>query len=186
MLMLRRPSEEKVRQFLAAQATLGFSYPAVGATRTIPPAGYTLGHLRIELGQGKKVFQAARGALDRWDHFRLGWLQVYPAQVPLGAGQTVAVLARYQGLWWLNACRIVYVVDEQNEFGFAYGTLPGHAVAGEERFRVEWDRQTGDVSYDILAFSKPHRFFTWLGYPLVRRIQKRFRAESAAAMRRAV
>ena len=37
------------------------------------------------------------------------------------------------GLWWLNACRIVYVVDEAGpvtRFGFAYGTLPGHAGSG--------------------------------------------------------
>jgi hypothetical protein len=39
----------------------------------------------------------------------------------------VAVLARSLGLWWLNACRIVSVVNEDGpgkRFGFAYGTLP--------------------------------------------------------------
>jgi uncharacterized protein (UPF0548 family) len=186
MLTLQRPSEEKARQFLDSRALLDFSYRAIGATRTIPPAGYALGHLRINLGQGEKVFRAAKGALDRWDHFRLGWLQIYPAQAPVRTGQAVAVLARFLGLWWLNACRIVYVIDEENEFGFAYGTLPSHAVTGEERFRVELDRQTGDVFYDILAFSRPRHFLTWLGYPLFRRMQKRFRAESAVAMRRAI
>ena len=51
------------------------------------------------------------------------------------------------GLWWLNACRIVYVVDEAGpvtKFGFAYGTLPGHAGTGEERFLVEWDRASDE------------------------------------------
>jgi hypothetical protein len=28
------------------------------------------------------------------------------------------------GVWTLNTCRIVYVVDEATRFGFAYGTLP--------------------------------------------------------------
>ena len=49
----------------------------------------------------------------------------------------VAILARSIGLWWLNACRIVAVVDEDGpvkRFGFAYGTLPDHAGSGEERF----------------------------------------------------
>ena len=52
-------------------------------------------------------------------------------------------MGRAIGLWWLNACRIVYVVDESgpiSKFGFAYGTLPGHVESGEERFLIEWDR----------------------------------------------
>ena len=43
----------------------------------------------------------------------------------------------------MNAGRVVYLVDEDGpvpRFGFAYGTLPGHAESGEERFLVEWDR----------------------------------------------
>jgi len=38
------------------------------------------------------------------------------------------------------------------------------------------------VWYDILAFSRPNQVLTRLGYPLVRRIQKRFAKDSAAAM----
>ena len=78
-------------------------------------------------------------------------------------------MARRLGLWWLNACRIVYVVDEEGpvtRFGFAYGTLPGHAGAGEERFLVEWDRASGEVWYDILAFSRPHVFLSPAGLPV--------------------
>ena len=98
-------------------------------------------------------------------------------------------MARRLGLWWLNACRIVYVVDEAGpvrRYGFAYGTLPDHAGTGEERFLVEWDRASGEVWYDILAFSRPHQLLTRLGYPYMRRVQKRFGRESAAAMLRAV
>jgi uncharacterized protein (UPF0548 family) len=101
----------------------------------------------------------------------------------------VAVVARLFGLWWLNACRIVYVVDEQGpvqRFGFAYGTLPGHAESGEERFTVEWREAAGAVWYDIQAFSRPRQVLARLGYPLARRLQRRFARGSAAAMRRAV
>jgi uncharacterized protein (UPF0548 family) len=93
------------------------------------------------------------------------------------------------GVWWLNACRIVYAVDEAgpiSKFGFAYGTLPGHVESGEERFLVEWDRGDDAVWYDILAFSRPHHVLTRLGYPVVRRLQRRFGRDSAAAMLRAV
>jgi uncharacterized protein (UPF0548 family) len=101
----------------------------------------------------------------------------------------VAVLARSSSLWWLNACLIVYVVDEEGpvrRFGFAYGTLPGHAATGEERFTVEWHEHDDAVWYDILAFSRPRHCLARLGYPSVRRVQKRFARGSAAAMLRAV
>jgi uncharacterized protein (UPF0548 family) len=80
-------------------------------------------------------------------------------------------------------------VDESgpiDKFGFATGTLPGHVESGEERFLIEWDRGENIVWYDILAFSRPHHFLTWLGYPVVRRTQKRFGRDSAASMLKAV
>ncbi len=189
MLFLRRPKKETVRAFLAAQAKLDLTYAAVGATLTTPPAGYVVDHTRIKLGEGEKVFLAAKKALERWQQFRLGWLEALPPDTAIREGQVVAILARSIGLWWLNACRIVAVVNEDglvNRFGFAYGTLPDHAGSGEERFLVEWDRQEGSVWYDILAFSRPRHVLARLGYRWVRRVQKRFGRESAAAMRRAV
>ena len=99
------------------------------------------------------------------------------------------MIARLFGHWWLNACRIVYVVDEEGpvtRFGFAYGTLPQHAESGEERFTVEWREADGAVWYDILAFSRPRQLLARAGYPFARRLQKRFARDSAAAMQRAV
>ena len=189
MVSLRRPTADTLRAFLAAQARLDFSYPAVGATAATPPAGYVVDHTRIQLGDGARTFATARAALERWQHFRLGWVETWPPETPIQAGQVVAVLARSFGLWWLNACRIVHVVDEAGpvqRYGFAYGTLPAHAESGEERFSVERHEQGDAVWYDILAFSRPQQLLTRLGYPLVRRLQKRFARDSAAAMRRAV
>lgn len=76
------------------------------------------------------------------------------------------------------------MIDEPARFGFAYGTLPRHVEQGEERFLVE--RVGDEVFYDILAFSRPRHPSARLGYPLMRRWQKRFGHDSAAAMRRAV
>ncbi len=189
MLFLRKPAAGTIRAFLVAQARLDLTYAAVGATTATPPAGYVVDQTRIKLGDGEKVFAAAKDALERWQQFRLGWLEASPQDTPIKEGQVVAILARSIGLWWLNACRIVAVVDEDGvvkRFGFAYGTLPDHAGSGEERFQVEWDREEGSVWYDILAFSRPRHFLAKLGYPWVRRVQKHFGRESAAAMRRAV
>ena len=189
MVSLRRPSTETIRGFLTVQSKLGFTYTAVGATASLPPADYVVDHTRIKLGQGEEVFMKAKAALGRWQQFRLGWVEVWSPETPIQTGEVVAVIARNVGLWWLNACRIVYVVDEEEpiqRYGFAYGTLPDHAETGEERFLVERDRASGEVWYDILAFSRPHLLLTRLGYPFVRRVQKRFAKASAAAMLRVV
>jgi len=188
-LYLQKPSLEILNRFLAEQAALNFSYLAVGATATTPPAGFTVDRTRVELGKGAAVFHAAKMALQRWQQFHLGWVDVWSPATPLEVGQVVAILGRAVGFWWLNACRIVYLVNDTGpttRFGFAYGTLPGHVGSGEERFLLEWDQNTNRVVYDILAFSKPNHLLTRLGYPLVRRCQLRFGRESAAAMFRAV
>jgi uncharacterized protein (UPF0548 family) len=178
-----------IRKFLAAQAKLDFSYVDVGATATVPPAGYTVDHTRIKLGAGEAVFKNARAALEHWDHFRLGWVEAFPSETTIRPGLVVAVIARKFRIWSLNACRIVYVIDEPgpvHRYGFAYGTLPDHVETGEERFLVEWDEGTGEVWYDILAFSRPRHPLIRAGNFYIRRIQKRFGRESAAAMQRVV
>ena len=188
---LEKPDAESIRQFRQAQAKLDFTYSAVGATATakVPPPGYVVDHTRIKLGSGEETFEAAKSALRRWEHFHLGWVEASPTETPIKAGEVVAVMGCVLGIWWLNACRIVYVIDEVGpitRFGFAYGTLPCHVESGEERFLIEWDRSDGGVWYDILAFSRPNYFVTKLAYPLVRCFQKKFARDSAAAMLRVV
>ena len=191
---LRRPSDESLQRFLDSQRGLAFTYESVGSTlhRGEFPAGFAVDRLRVELGRGGEVFLAARGGIEAWAQFDLGWCEAWPRETPLRAGEVVAVVARSMGLWWTNAARIVYVVDEPIEstddavakFGFAYGTLPGHVEMGEELFLVEWDQATDAVTYNILAFSRPRHPLARLGRPLVRRLQQRFREDSAAAMQR--
>ena len=190
MFTLRKPSPAAIRRFLADQSRLPFSYDAVGATAGELPRGFHVDRTREQLGAGERVFVAATKALERWEQFRLPWLEAGPADTPIKVGETVAVLARVAGLWSLNACRIVSVIDESareqsppiDRFGFAYGTLPGHAARGEERFLIEWNRSDDSVWYDILAFSRPRHPLMRLGYPFARLVQKRFGRESAAAM----
>ncbi len=189
MVSMRKPSPEVIRQFLTAQSKLDLTYTAVGATATTPPAKYVVDHTRIKIGEGEEVFIAAKAVLENWQQFNLGWMEACSSETPIQTGQAVAVLARAIGLWWLNGCRIVYVITEAGpitQFGFAYGTLPEHVGSGEERFLIEWDRADDSVWYDILAFSRPQHFLVRLGYPMVRRMQKQFGRESVAAMLRSV
>ena len=147
-----------------------------------------LDHNRALLGHGEPAFRAACDALRRWRMFPAPWALIQPAETPIEEGRVVAMLAHALGLWWLNTCRIVYVLDEAapvRRFGFAYGTLPRHVERGEERFSVEW-LADDSVWYDIRAFSRPRYWATRLGYPVARALQRRFVRDSKAAMHAAV
>jgi uncharacterized protein (UPF0548 family) len=185
MFLLRQPSEEDVRQFISSQQDLPFSYSQVGATQSQPPAGYTVDHSRTRLGDGEEIYRRAVSALQSWKQFNLGWVTIVPPGKVLEAGTTVAVQAQVFGFWTLNAARIVYVIDERQSqnarFGFAYGTLPDHVERGEERFTVEW-KKDDSVWYDIYAFSRPQHPLVKLGFPIARRLQKRFVKDSLASI----
>lgn len=186
MILFRKPERPFIDDFIARQSRERFNYPYVGRTRETPPPGYVVDHNRVQVGEGEADFTAACRALERWQMFDLGWVQLYRPDAPIQEGTTVAILVNVLGFWWLNACRIVYVVDETGplrRYGFAYGTLADHAESGEERFTVEW-RQDGTVWYDLLAFSRPHHPLARIGRPLARRMQRRFAADSLAAMQR--
>lgn len=189
MFLIREPSEAKVRDFIAAQSPLPFSYPEVGATREgAPPEGYAVDRYRVRLGEGEEAYRRAVEALRAWRQFDLGWAEIAPPGAPIEVGTTVAVLANHYGFWSLNSARVVYLVESTNRaerFGFAYGTLPGHGERGEERFFVERDRESGSVHYDVLAFSRPNHPLAWLGYPFARALQRRFARDSKETVARA-
>jgi uncharacterized protein (UPF0548 family) len=189
MFLLAKPTNLQIQSFITTQRELPFSYPEIGATGTQTPAGYTVDHNQVCLGNGAEIFERAKAAVRCWEMFNIGWIQLCWPDTPVEVGSTVAILARTMGIWTVNACRIVYVVEEKGEierFGFAYGTLPEHPEKGEERFRVEWRRQDDSVWYDILAFSRPNSLLVKLGYPFVRGLQKRFAKDSKQAMVRAI
>lgn len=184
MFTLSEPSHQDVASFISSQSDLPFSYAAVGATKSTPPAGYTVDHNRIQLGRGADVYQRAVAALRQWRQFDLGWVSIATPSVKVEQGAIVAVKAWACGMWSLNACRVVYVIDEpEARFGFAYGTLPDHIERGEERFLIEWNAGDDSVWYDILAFSRPRHPLVRLGFPVGRVMQKRFARDSLSRMR---
>ena len=150
------------------------------------PAGFNVDHNRIVIGSGESDFERAKTAIRNWEMFNFSWTKLCWPDTPIEAGRTVAIVVRHIGFYSLNACRIVYTIDEGDRFGFGYGTLSEHAETGEERFSVEFYHKTGEVTYDLYAFSKPNQLFARVGYPLSRYLQKRFAVESKAAMYRAV
>jgi len=182
MFLVGEPSEEDAARFVASQRDLPFTYPEVGRTNSTPPTNYTIDHNRIQLGSGEATYRSAVDALKNWRHFELGWVTIAPRGVPVEVGATVAVKARAFGTWSLSATRIVYTIEEERRFGFAYGTLPDHVEKGEERFLIEW-LPDDTVWYDILAFSRPRHPLVRLSAPLARRLQKQFARASLNRMK---
>lgn len=171
-----------MRAHLASQVGLPFSYTEVGATRDDrEPAGFNHDHNRQHLGIGAETFVRACDAIRAWRMFPapLAWIE--PLPIPIRDGEQAGVVVRALGLWWLNAARIVYVIDDPRRFGFAYGTLPGHVESGEERFLVE-HLADDSVWYDLRAFSRPRLWLVRAGKPLARVLQRRFGRLSKAAM----
>jgi uncharacterized protein (UPF0548 family) len=191
MFTFTEPSGSDIAKFISAQSHLPFSYAEVGATQGDNPFGYKVDHNRVQIGSGADVYQRGIDALKQWRQFELGWVSLAPRSAKIEEGAVVAVKAWACGLWSLNACRVVYVVDESEgdadepirRLGFAYGTLPDHIERGEERFLIEWNRRDDTVCYDILAFSQPRHPLVKLGAPIARMMQKRFARDSLRVMK---
>jgi uncharacterized protein (UPF0548 family) len=66
--------------------------------------------------------------------------------------------------------RVVYVVDEPDRRGAAFGTLPGHPLAGEELFVVE-RRDDDSVWFTVRILSRPAGGFWSAVWPLLRIVQ---------------
>ncbi len=184
-----QPTEMQVRDFLQAQSDQTFSYRPVGATRGHPPRGFVYDDNHVQLGEGEATFERACNALAAWKMFPPAWTRIMPTDSSgIQVGQTLAMQANALGFWWLNACRIVYLADDQSpvrRWGFAYGTLPAHVEEGEELFTIEqW--ADGTVWYRVQAFSRPRYWPVRMARPLARMLQRKFVRDSCAAMLQSV
>ena len=192
-MKFRKPSAANIAEFLEQQRVAPLSYDFAGLSRELPysktPAGFVLDQRREVIGHGDEAWQRAKQAIREWVMFANGWTELHAPAGPPREGNVVGMLVWIAGLWWLNPCRVLYEIDEESpplkRFGFGYGTLAEHVERGEERFLVEQD-ESGDVWYDLAAFSQPRHPLVRLFSPLARRIQLRFGRDSMQAMRRYV
>jgi uncharacterized protein (UPF0548 family) len=119
------------------------SYTPVGSTsladeRWTPPTGFRPYERTVRIGQGQAFWAAATAALVQWGVKTRSGFDVKPAaggrRVRLGADYWL--VARFGPLAVREPARVVAVVEEPDRCGFAYGTLTGHPVTGEEAFVV--------------------------------------------------
>lgn len=182
MLSIFKPGTVAIQAFLETERNKPFSYAAVGQTQTdAAVSGFDNDFNTQELGRGPAAWEAAKTAIRQCQMFPGGWADVMPKPLAIREGEVLAMVVQVLGIWWLNSCRIVYVIDTERQFGFAYGTLPGHVERGEELFMVE-KMADGQVRYVLKAFSKPRPWMARVGYPLARVFQRKFVRESKANM----
>jgi uncharacterized protein (UPF0548 family) len=72
VLLLTKPSRNRICAFIESQRGQPFSYPEQGVTRERAPRGYTVDRNRIQLGRGVAVFARAVEALRQWKMFDTG------------------------------------------------------------------------------------------------------------------
>ncbi len=98
-------------------------------------------------------------------------MSITPPAEPLVEGATVVAATKAGPLHVLIPCRIVYVVDEADRFGFAYATLPGHPECGEESFIVS-KAAGGEITFTVSAHSRHAELLAKLGAPVSRIVQR--------------
>lgn len=148
---------------------LALTYPEVGATdEATLPAGYHHVHAAARIGSGRDRFDRAAEAVMRYGMLRGAGVRV-SATTPVAEVGTL-VLGRLGPI--PAPCRVVYVLDEPDLRGFAYGTLPGHAETGEERFAVRYDPASGSVYAEVIAFSRHATWWSRLAGPATALVQR--------------
>ena len=149
-------------------AGLALTYPEVGATAAALPAGYRYVRLTHRIGTGRDRFEQAAGSVMRYGMLRGAGVRVSATTEVAQVGTDV--LGRLGP--FAAPCRVVYVTDEPNRRGFAYGSLPGHAVSGEEMFGVRFDPADDGVYSEVVAFSRPATWWSRLGTPVLSLAQR--------------
>lgn len=137
--------------------------------------------MRTLVGKRRTAHERAVAALFSWQLLAIHGLQVFPSTEQPQTGTDVAILSRHFGIWSVDFCRVIYILRDEPEkggqivrTGFGYGTLPGHAVRGEEIFSIEWRPATEEVWYDVYSFSRPANLLIHLLSPIARATQRRF------------
>ena len=162
------------------------TYDGAGVTLTckqpVDSAGFRGYERTVLLGHGSSLWAFASTEILRWGvKTRSGFsIESGSSAGDAGVGHPVVAGDRYWLIAHLGPLRIhepvqvVAVVDKPDRKGFAYGTLAGHPVSGEEAFLV--DRRTdGSVWLTIRSLTQPATGLWRAAYPLALLAQPLYR-----------
>jgi len=166
----------------------GLSYPARLRGLSVPLARgavYLAGpwHVMVRtrvIGAGELDYRLASERVRSWQMHRDAGVNV-EADSEVAEGVDVRMGIGAGPLRIAAECRVVSVVDEARESGFAYGTLARHPECGEEAFLVRW-REDNTVVGAVAAFSQPAQWYTKAGGPVAHATQTLAARRYLAAM----
>jgi len=161
------------------------TYAPVGGTspaeeRWAPPAGVRAFERTVSLGHGEERWGSASAAVLTWGVKTRSGFAVRPA----------ARVAENAGFWLIASAgpvrvrepvRVVAVVDRPDRCGFAYGTLEGHPVSGEEAFVVHRGPD-GEVWLTLRSLTTPSAGLWRAAFPALLVAQRWYRRRYLRAL----
>lgn len=142
---------------------------------------YRRSGISVIVGTGEALWERATREVLRWGvKTASGFVVDSPG--PVIPGDRVIVRARFLTVTVVEPVEVVSVVEETDRVGFAYRTLPGHPVNGEEAFIVS--REGNEVRLTVRSLTRPAPQQPWRSlYPLLRLVQLVARRRYLRALR---
>jgi len=150
--------ERAARSVDAMMGDMTTTYDEVGATSPesaswAPPTRWRAYERSVVLGRGEDAWTYASTAVLEWGVKTRSGFHVEPGgRVVVGAEHELK--ARLGPIVVTEPVAVVAVVGDAARCGFAYGTLPGHPVSGEEAFVVHRDHD-GTVFLTLRSLTRP-------------------------------
>jgi len=145
------------------------------------PDGFRRFERTVGIGHGDGTWAFATGEVLTWGVKRRSGFRASPAGV-VSEGADYCITAGWGPFAVREPVRVVAVVDTVDRCGFAYGTLRGHPVAGEEAFIVHRD-SAGAVSLTIRSLTRPALDGIWRpAFPVLLLAQGFFRRRYLRAL----
>jgi uncharacterized protein (UPF0548 family) len=152
----------------------GAGVTLTGGDQQVGSAGFHGYERTVFLGNGSSRWAFASTEVLRWGvktrsgfSVESGGLSTSGAGFghPVVAGDRYWLVAHLGPLRIREPVQVVAVVDKPDRKGFAYGTLAGHPVRGEEAFLVD-RRADGSVWLTIRSLTRPASGLWGAGYPV--------------------
>ncbi|MGH3725080.1 MAG: DUF1990 family protein [Mycobacterium sp.] len=151
------------------------------STWPVTPPGLRRFEQTVAIGQGDDAWREAATAVQNWGVKRRSGFRVAP-QLAVSDGAEFLISFGWALLAVHEPVRIVAVADTEDRRGFAYGTLPGHPVSGEEAFIVHRNAY-GTVFLTLRSLTRPAPSGFWRPiFPVLLVAQRVFRRRYLRAL----
>jgi uncharacterized protein (UPF0548 family) len=137
----------------------------------------------LQLGDGPDRWAFASAEVMSWGVKRRSGFTIDAETV--SDGDRLWLVAHLGPLSIREPVQVVGVVNTADRRGFAYGTLSGHPVSGEEAFLVE-QRADGTVWLTLRSLTLPGKGLWRMAFPLALLAQHRYRRRYLRALAGAI